>query len=494
MRTTLTETQVAKLGRGRDVRGKLLGRGGPPVRGRTVLRTQQRRAFPFRPRRPRSRGRRVLETAAAAIVARGANVGLMVLATPVVLSKLGPTGYGLWALLTSITFLLSFADFGIGSGLLNLLAKAAGSDDTATARAHVSSAFVMLLGAAAVMGLVVVGLDRAGAATLLARSAGPYAEELPRAALLLGLVSVAAVPAGLGARVQAALQEGARANAVQALGAVLAAIALVITALGAPSLTGLVLATAMPPVVVAAANTADVLLRSQGHLRPRLRLVTADGVRLLSAVGSVYFVLQVFTLVSYQVDAVVLSRLLGPVAVSEYSVATRIFSTVTTAVTLVALPLWPAFADALARGDTAWVRRTYRRALLVSLAVAVVLCGALLIATSWILKVWIDDAVTLSPSLLVLVALWNVGAAVAGPVVMVLNAFNQLRLQLLCAGAAAVVNVPLSIWATQRFGVAGVVFGSVAPFFGLVLLPYLLRAPALIARAHAVTASHAPEL
>lgn len=448
-----------------------------------MRRTEQHPPASAAPKRMRSRGRRVLETALTGGAARGANVALMVLATPVVLGKLGTTGYGLWALLTSWTFLLTSADFGIGSGLLNLLAKAAARDDKTAARAHVSTALVLLLGAAAVLGVVVLGLSQAGAARLLTSSAGPYGEELPRAALLLALVSVAAVPAGLGMRVQMALQEGARANAVQALGAVLAAAALLLTALGDATLTGLVLATAAPPVVVSAANTADVLLRSQAQLRPQLSLVTAHRVRTISAVGGVYFVLQLLTLVSYQVDAVVLARILGPEAVAEYSVATRMFSTVTTVVALAALPLWPAFADALARGDTAWVRRTYRRAVLGSLVVALSLCGALLLATPLILDVWIHDAVVLSPGLLALVALWNLGAAVAGPVVMVLNALDQLRLQLMCAGTAALVNVPLSIWATYRFGVSGVVLGSVVPFFALVLLPYLLRAARLVSRA-----------
>ena len=63
---------------------------------------------------------------------------------PMTLHYLGPERYGMWMTMSSFLVMLSFADLGIGNGLLNAVAAAYGRDDRQEIRRYVSSGFFVL--------------------------------------------------------------------------------------------------------------------------------------------------------------------------------------------------------------------------------------------------------------------------------------------------------------------------------------------------------------
>ena len=71
-----------------------------------------------------TRFRRVGLTTASSIAARGISFATSLITVPLTLHYLGAERYGLWATLSSIIALASFADLGLVNGLLNALASA----------------------------------------------------------------------------------------------------------------------------------------------------------------------------------------------------------------------------------------------------------------------------------------------------------------------------------------------------------------------------------
>ncbi len=82
------------------------------------------------------------------MVARGVGLLTTLISVPLALSYLGVDRYGLWMTISSFAVLLSFADMGLGNGLLSAIAEADGKGDTAAAHRYVSTAFYMLGGLA----------------------------------------------------------------------------------------------------------------------------------------------------------------------------------------------------------------------------------------------------------------------------------------------------------------------------------------------------------
>ena len=79
--------------------------------------------------RSKERLRRAALTTLAAGVAKAIGLLASLISVPLTYRYLGPERYGIWMVLISIIAAMSFADLGIGNGLMNAVSEAYGKDD-----------------------------------------------------------------------------------------------------------------------------------------------------------------------------------------------------------------------------------------------------------------------------------------------------------------------------------------------------------------------------
>src|SRR5690348_11551465 len=89
------------------------------------------------------RNRRALLTGSVSTLARAVQVGTTLITIPLTLKYLGNERFGLWMTISSVMAMASFADFGVGNGVLNTVAKAFGKDNLVGIRMAVSSGFAL---------------------------------------------------------------------------------------------------------------------------------------------------------------------------------------------------------------------------------------------------------------------------------------------------------------------------------------------------------------
>ncbi len=68
--------------------------------------------------------------------------------------------------------------------------------------------------------------------------------------------------------------------------------------------------------------------------------------------------------------------------------------------------------------------------------------------------------------------LWSVIYSISVALAMVLNAYNVVKFQVVCATTMAITNIVLSIYLVGLIGLPGAVFGSIAAHVIFVLIPY----------------------
>src|SRR6476469_9278329 len=95
--------------------------------------------------RGRHRLQRVNLTIIASVGFRGAMWLSGLIYVPLTVQYLGPGRFGLWVAMISVMTLLAFSDCGIGYGLINHVVYAAGSRETDSVRAAISSTFAVLV-------------------------------------------------------------------------------------------------------------------------------------------------------------------------------------------------------------------------------------------------------------------------------------------------------------------------------------------------------------
>lgn len=411
--------------------------------------------------RSRERYRRMALTTGASLAARAIGLLTTLVSVPLTFRYLGAERYGLWMVLISLISVMGFADLGIGNGVMNAISEAHGKENHELAREYVSSGFVLMLAIAAVLAV-------AGAIVypfmpwvrLFNVRSGLVASEGAKAFLVLFCWFVLNIPLGVVTRVQAGLQQGYWSQIVGATGNIVSLLALLLVIELRGSLPWLVFASTFG-VILATVLNGWLLFRAQPWLVPSVRAFRGSSAHKILKLGLMFFVLQVAVALGYTSDNIVITQVMGAAAVALYAVPQKLFAFIAQLVSMGISPLWPAYGEAIARGDVAWVRRVFWGSMRVTLAITVPVCAVLALAGPWVVRLMVGKSLHVPKSLLVALAIWGVVGAASMPMAMLLNGAGVLKVQAIIAAIASLSNLALSIVLTQRLGVVGVCLGSI---------------------------------
>ncbi|HZS46366.1 MAG TPA: oligosaccharide flippase family protein, partial [Blastocatellia bacterium] len=230
--------------------------------------------------------------------------------------------------------------------------------------------------------------------------------------------------------------------------------------------------------------------RAKPWLKPSPRSVDPSLVRNLFASGWMFLVTSVFWMVNLQTDNLIISHFLGPGEVTPYSISYRLLSYAVIFQSFAVVALWPAYTEAKARGDVAWIRRAFKANLLFSILSSLPLTIIFVVFGQQIIRWWAGSAAVPSFSLLVWMAIWNLMLATVSTGSFLLNALGRLTGMTIYGTVTAIVNVALSIILVQRWGVNGVVFASVFSFGLLSYLPIFIEAKNALPISHIESRAH----
>ena len=418
------------------------------------------------------RHRRALLTAVTAAAAKGISVVSLLISVPLTLGYLGPERYGMWMTIGSLIAMMTFADFGIGNGLLNAIAEAYGKDDRAAMRRHVSSAY-LILGLIAVT--ILIGFASVYAAMPWHRlfnveSAVARNEAAPALAVFVFCFALN-IPLSIVQRAQIGLQQGFTANLWQCVGSLLGLAGILVAIHMEAPLPWLVVAAVGTPMLAALANSVTFFVFRQRDLAPRLNLACAKSIRRIAHTGALFFVLQIAMAAAYLSDNLIITQTLGAAAVAQYAVPEKMFAVISTVILMAIAPLWPAYGEAIARGDQGWSSRTLIRSVQLAAITSSLLSLCLIMVGPLLLSLWIGHAVSVSFLLLAALGLWKVLDSVGNALAMYLNGRGMLRVQAILGIIMATVAVVLKIILVERLGVAGAPIATAIAYSVCVLIP-----------------------
>jgi O-antigen/teichoic acid export membrane protein len=400
-------------------------------------------------------------TTAAAGVAKAIGLLASLISVPLTYRYLGTERYGIWMVLISIISVMGFADLGIGNGLINAVSEAYGKNNRHLASEYVSSALAPMLCIAIFLAIVgAVGYPFLPWLRLFNVRSGAAAMEGARAFRVLYCWFVISIPLGVVTRVQAGLQQGYSSQIVGALGSIVSLFAMLQVIALHGSLSWLVFASIFGAVASTVVN-GWILFREHPWLLPSWTAYRRSSAYKILKLGLMFFVLQCAVAVGYTSDNIVIAQILGAAAVAAYAVPQKLFGFVSMLVGMGITPLWPAYGEALARGDVEWLRRAFLASLRVTLAITVPLCALLVVAGPRILSFAVGKSLHASMSLLVVLAVWGVVNAVSNVMAVLLNGTGVVKVLSTTAVFASLSNLSLSILLTRRLGVMGVCLGSI---------------------------------
>jgi O-antigen/teichoic acid export membrane protein len=428
--------------------------------------------------RSAERYKRIAWTSVTSLGAKLTTLVAMLVAVPLTLRYLGGERYGMWMAITSSVLVLTFADLGIGNGLLNAISQSTGKEDHDAVQRYVSSAFFLLLAVAALLAALFLAAVRFVPWERVFNVNSPLAvhEARPAVAVFLACFCIS-LPLGIVQRIHFGLQEGYSNNLWVAAGSLLGFVALLFAIRKEAGLPWLVLTLAGGPVLALIFNAA-FLFRKRPWLIPRWAKSSRKHAWELLTLGMSFVIIQTCLAVASGVDNLIVAHQLGPSAVTQYSVPLRMFSALPVLLIMALNPLWPAYGESFARGDIDWARRALSRSLKVSLSSTLIAGATLVILGPTILTLWVHGRVQATFWLLAGMACWMVLSSAASAISVFLNANNLVRVQVFSAIGMCLSATVLKLFLTPKLGLAAVIWCTDAAYVLFVWIPILIFLPA----------------
>jgi O-antigen/teichoic acid export membrane protein len=417
----------------------------------------------------------ILKGILTAITGRGIGAVTSFIAVPLTVRYLGADRYGVWITLTSVLSWLTIFDLGIGSTAINKVAEALALRDFAAAKYRVNAAYIALTSIALVIGLgvVVAWPFISWPAVLGAKTSSNYAE-INLATAFAFIVFLACFPFSVTPRIMGACQKVTLANYWSSAGSLLSLLLLVMATQLHMGLPGLVLAFSGSLLLVGTTSTVW-LYRHFDWLKPALRSVPRKHVSDLLRTGLPFFAVQISGILLFQTDNIIIAQILGAGAVTPYSVTWRLFS-YATLLQVVAIPaLWPAYADAFARRDLSWIRKTYRYNLNFAIGSSAVCVVVLVVIARRFISLWAGPAAVPSFPLVIAMAVWSLLSVVSWCESCLLGSAGRVKGQAIYSGIGAVVNILVSIWMGRAFGLIGIISGTICAYSICILIPQTIE-------------------
>lgn len=422
----------------------------------------------------KARQRAYFLSVGSSLVAKVVNLFISFATIPITLAYLGVERFGIWMTISSLVGLLAFADLGIGNGLVNLVANANARADHVALRRHVSNAtFALSVVSLGLFASFLIAYKLIDWVELFGIGSTEAAREIAPAVAVLGIFICLNVPATIAQRVQMGLQMGYVADGWQVVGSVFALALLIGGIRLGVGLPGLVACLLGGPLCANLLNLCR-MWRLRPEIRPQLRHISVTGARHIVATGTLFLVLQLTAAVGFSADTLIIARFLGPEQVAGFAIGAKLFSAVGMAAAIALKPLWPAFGDARARGDTDWIKQTANRAVCIAGGMSLVAVIVLASFADDLTARWSNKEILLGAPLIGLFCLWTVTQSIGLAYSMLLNGLHIIKLQVVVGLTFAALSIGFKVAFIEVIGAQWILIVNIVLYVGVALLPYIV--------------------
>jgi O-antigen/teichoic acid export membrane protein len=406
------------------------------------------------------------------LMAKGVAFVVSFFSVPLTVRYLGGERYGAWVTISTAMAWIALADFGLSSSLTNAVSEGYASNDHKLAGDYVAAAFWSLAGIGFLLSALFFPLWRIvpWERVFNVESVQARAEIGPAVAIAFAIF-VLNFPFSIIAKVYGAYQEVAQANAWNTVGNALSLVALVVATQVKGGLASLVIAVSGSVLFINIISAGWLFGWSKPWLFPSPGRITRSAVQKLTSLGGMFFLIQIAALVLFQTDNLIIAHYLGAAAVTPYSVTWRLFTYTIIFQILAGPSYWPAFAEAFARGDKAWVRKSYSANFKITVASTLALALPLVFFGQWIIRKWAGSVAVPPPSLLLWMGVWSMIYGAMSSQSCLLASAGRVKVQAIYSGVAAIVNLILTVFLVQKLGLTGVIMGTIGAFLICVVVP-----------------------
>ena len=393
---------------------------------------------------------------AASLVLKCVSILISLQVVPLTIDYINPTKYGIWLTLSSIIAWLSYFDLGFAHGFRNRFAEAKAKGDIRLAKEYVSTTYAVLFLLFSVILLITLMVNKYLNWSSILNIDAVYNEELHIVFGLLACFFCINIVASVFTTMLTADQKPALASLIQTGGQVLAFVCIyILTKNTTGSLSALALAfSGIPCLLLLVVSILMFYGKRYKIVAPSLHYIRFSLTKKILGLGGQFFVIMISMLFIFQFINIILSRVEGPEAVTQYNIAYKYFNVLNMVFVIVLTPFWSAFTDAYVKKDYNWMSGIVKKLeflwlLCIPILILMVLCS------NFFYQWWVGNSVSISFSLSICMAVFMFFYTSANLYMILINGTSMVCLQLIINVCCAIISLPCICLFCRLWGVQG---------------------------------------
>lgn len=389
--------------------------------------------------------------------AKGLSIVIQMLIVPLTINYVNPTRYGIWLTLSSIIAWIGFFDLGFGSGMRNKVAEAKAKGEVKTIREYVSTTYFAIGTIVICLFIVTQCINLIISWPSVLKVDAEYTEELRKVFSILSAFFCLDMVVKLFNSLLTADQKPGVCSCIGVIGQLFSlGMIFVLTKVSNGSLLSLAaFYSGIPTIVLLVVSVFAFHFTSYKHYAPHLRYVRRDLIKDIMNIGIQFFIIYLCMLIIFQFINLMISRELGPAAVTEYNVAYKYFNIAYSVMAIILSPFWSAFTDAYHKQDYVWMKKA-KKALEIIWSCEVCSVILMIVISPWFYRIWIGDAITVRVGLTIIMSVYILAQSLGAVYMNLINGIGKIRLQLIIYIAFAIVSWPLMQYFCQIGGLLGI--------------------------------------
>ena len=411
------------------------------------------------------RSQKIYKNIILSTLVKGGSIAVGLLLVPLTIDYVDPLQYGIWLTISSVVSWMSFFDVGMANGLRNRLSHALAMNETDQAKIYVSTTYATLsaisIALFAIYWLFNTFIDWRTFLNI------PHEVKDDIQALLLIVVGTFCIQlvAQIINSVLTAYHEPATAGLILFIGQLGTLITIFLLKKMLPgTLSLLTITMTVVPIIVLLLSSLVLYNTRLKKIAPTPAKAKLSHAKDIMNLGGVFFFIQIGALILLYTNNIVITKILGPEAVTEFNVAYRLYSVVTMMFLIIVNPYWSAFTDAYATGDFSWMKDNLRKLRKIWIFMSLIIVPILYLSSNFLFRIWVGDSVRIPDMLSLMMGLYAIGHSMLTLNSYLLNGIGKLRIQLILYCVVCLVNIPLSVILGKTYGTTGVAASSVIIF------------------------------
>jgi O-antigen/teichoic acid export membrane protein len=381
----------------------------------------------------------------ASVLSKGMSLTVIVMSVSLTLPYLGAERFGVWMTISSFVALLAFMDLGVGNALTNRVAQSAARNEPLELQRTITGGvgFLLLIGTGMAFFLYLIATWLPWSALIKASSPAVLQEARRTAQIFAALFGAHMVSTGV-QKVFAGLQRAFEGHLASVVSAFIAAAGVFLAAKQEAGIPVLLAVTFGSQSLSGALLLGRLLKRNLFAVADVASALKHEALGLIST-GGLFLALQIGTMAGWGADSLIISSTLGAAQVTVYAITQRLFQFVTQPLSIINAPLWPAYADAHARDDKAFIRATLRRSLGFTVAAGSLGAVAFVVIGEPLISLWTNATVAIPRAFIFLFGIATVVEAAGNSLAMCLNGCGLVRPQVVAVIALSVLSLPIKL-------------------------------------------------